>query len=112
MGQIHFPPLGPRPTSSGGVFQFSECVPFGESVTLCFDDSGFFAYAPLGHFLPEFRMGFYSKGSESSTSVTTDQDGVVVLFFLDLESFLIYVETVTIKATCPKVKSSRMPKKP
>jgi hypothetical protein len=56
-------------------------------------------------------MGFYSKGSESSISVTTHQEGVVVLFFLDLASFVIYVETVTIKATCPKVKSRRMAKK-
>jgi hypothetical protein len=109
-GQVHFPP------SSGmldefGVRSVSECVYYGQVITLVFDHSGFLAYGPLGDFTPNFPMGYFAKDARSKPCTAVSHDADVVMCFFDLETFLMSVVTLTIRANCTEKKAKKKPKK-
>jgi hypothetical protein len=113
MGQVHFPPgPGPGPLDGYGVLSASQCVKYGEPVTLVFDDTGILAYGPLGDFTPNLPMGYFPKGKQTSPPcVATSHDADVVMCFFDLETFLMSTVTLQIRASCPGKKREKKPKK-
>ena len=115
MGQVHVPPgpgPGPGPLDGYGVLSASQCVKYGEPVTLVFDDTGILAYGPLGDFTPNLPMGYFPKGKQTSPPcVATSHDADVVMCFFDLETFLMSTVTLQIRASCPGKKREKKPKK-
>jgi len=110
-GQVHFPPGPQGPTDTFGIVSATQCVYYGEEITLVFDDSGFLAYGPLGDFTPNFPMGYFPKGKETSPCKATNHDADVVMCFFDLQTFQMSVVTLQIRASCSGKKSKKKSKK-
>jgi hypothetical protein len=102
-GQVHFPPgPGPGPTDDVfGVISASQCVKYGEEITLVFDDTGVLAYAPPGNFTPDFPMGYFPKGKMTPPSKAASHDADIIMCFFDLQTFQMSTVTLQIRASCP-----------
>jgi hypothetical protein len=102
MGQVHFPP-------EQGIMQgfpvvnISDCVEFGDPLTLYFDDSGFFGYTPTDDFTPPLPPpGFYVAGTVKGPYIAKNHAATVILSFFDLKNYVTYLDTLTVAESCSK----------
>lgn len=96
MGKITFPPGTVNPTET-----IEECFPYGEPLTVEFDDSGYFSgdnpeaftpNPPTGNFVAPVTIGPYNAVAENN---------VVTFTFFDIVTGETFRYKITVKQSCP-----------
>ena len=77
-----------------------DCMVYLDTLTITFDDTGFFASSPANAFDPELPIGLFYKGSTIGPFKAVKKTDAYLGFF-DIDTKTLFVETLHIKDSCP-----------
>jgi len=97
-GQIWIPPQN----STGGLSSFADIVqftyPYGQPITIHFQDTFYFTASNLTTFTPSLPTGSFAAGTTIGPYYANSADGLVVFTATDVVTGVIYVYLITIVA--------------
>ncbi len=97
-GQIWIPPQD----STGGLSSIDDIVtltyPYGQPITIHFQDTFYFTASNLTTFTPSLPTGSFAAGTTLGPYYANSADGMVVFAATDTVTGVIYVYLVTIEA--------------
>ena len=99
--QIPMPPPGNAVQGKPPHTKISTtCIPYGDTITISFKDTGVFGAVPGSAFENELPVGLFFQGDTIHSSPAKRQDSDVYLIFLDIDNKKAYIHLVQIRSSC------------
>jgi len=92
MKQINMPP---------GTHAFTDCLVYGDTLSIHFVDPGYFWPSTTGIFTPDLPSAPFPAGVTIGPYTPVANNTQVDLGFFDFSNKKVYVDTLKIKSTCP-----------
>ena len=86
----------------GGLLQQTkDCMVFTDTLVINFTHNGFFGSSDSGLFKPGLPTGDFTIGTSLGSYTPLTNNTAVDLVFIDTDTKLLYVITLSIKSSCP-----------